>query len=477
MKNFLSFFSLTVANQLCSVIAQLVLLPLMLRTWGHEVAAQWFVAVALANLTGVFDFGLHNAGHSQLLAGLNGDAKAATEFRHTWLLTRLTIVGMSVLFIVYQLLLGSEFFALSSIMICSMAIDTILGARGIWFDTLGQFNRVESSFLATAILRIVVALAALVFFQASPITIAWIMLAISLSGIVVSWALLRSPLLGFLAGGFAGLSWRSLSVIRLVVADPLSGWVRTSLPVVVFAAIAPASVVTTYVAMRAVFGLSRQVIWQLTRYASVRYIQHYENNKKWAEHIVMRAIQGTIVIGVAVSSVVIVDQGRLVRLWLGFTSSDEYAIVASFAFGTIAFGYTVIANILMRTGDVAAVAKRQYLYLLAAVSVAVVTQFIYADTTVYLVMLALQEVLIAGLFVTSLGKPIMQTSIVGFLIGAAMLCLTTMLVQFVPNDSMPLPVDLAMNLGVTGVMTILTLIALYAVEYFPSRNRPALSRI
>jgi hypothetical protein len=477
MKSFLRFFSLTVANQICGVLSQLVLLPLMLRTWGHDVAAQWFVIVAMANLTTVFDLGLHNAGHSQLLAGLDGDPVATQEFRHTWALTRVMIVGLTAVYILYQMMMGTEPFALACIMIGYMAIDTTLAARGVWFDTLGRFNRVEGGFLLMAIVRLAASIPALIFFHASPMVIGWIMLFTSIGGIALQTAMLKLPLINFTAGGFRGLNWRSLSIIRLVVADPMTTWVRISLPVIILAAIAPSPVVTTFVALRAVFGFSRSIIWQLTRYASVRYIQHIHDNKKFAELIVVRAIQGTVVIGVAVSSMTIVDQGRLIHLWLGFSTSEEFYLVLSFAFSTIAFSYTMIANIMMRTGNVAGVAKRQYLYLLASVSAAVAIRFIYPNATIYLAVLAAQDILIAALFVATLGPYIMRSSIIAFLVGVAVLCLTITVVEMVPGGGIPIPIDFAISVGVALCTTALTLLALFVAEYFFTPRQAAYAQL
>ncbi|CAM6054511.1 unnamed protein product [Sphagnum tenellum] len=443
----------------------------MLHTWGHEVAAQWFVIVALANLTNVFDLGMHNAGHSQLLAGLAGDHAAANAFRQTWALTRLTIFGMTALFIMYQCMIGTPFLLLTCIMICSAAIDTTLGARGLWFDTLGHFIRVEGAILVMTILRLSLSITALIIFKAPPIIIAWINLLISISGIVIQRALLRSPLLGFTAGGFADLNWNSLAIIRLVVADPLCNWVRTSLPVIIFAVIAPSAVVTTYVALRAVFGLARQVSWQITRYASVRYIQHMNDDKKWAEQLVVRAIQATVVIGVGVSTVAIVDQGRLIRTWIGFISDDESSIVLSFAFGTIGFGYYVITNVMMRFGEVAGVAKRQYIYLVAALLTAVITRFFHTNATVYLCLLAGQEILIAALFVGALSNYVMRNSVVAFLIGSCVIGLTVFLVHLDAGEMFKVfvPIDLAKSFGVAIATTSLSLIALFVFDKSLSR--------
>jgi hypothetical protein len=467
MKNFLRFFSLTVANQTCNVLSQLVLLPLILRIWGHDVAAQWFVVVALANLTTVFDLGLHNAGHAQLLSSLNGDPTARNEFQQTWALTRAMVVGLTLLFLAYEMAMKPEWFTLICIMTASMAIDTILVARGVWFDTMGQFIRVEGGFLVMVMARLGGSIAALTVFDAGPLTLSLIMITTSILGSIVQCYLLRTPVLRLFAGGFQKLRWRSLSVIPLVVADPAVNWARMSLPVVIFAAIAPSSVVATFVALRALFGLARQIIWQVTRYASVRYIQHIDNSKRYAELIAVRGIQASALIGVAVSSAAIVDNGRMLHLWLGLTAENGHALTISFAVGTVSYGYLVVANIMMRMGNVVGVAKRQYIYLVATCVFAFIARYLTSDVVVYPVLLAGQEILIGSLFVASLGNRVMYASVASFLISAVMLCLLTTIVQMdIGGVFETLSVmDLAESLCVAGVTTIATIVLLIAIDY------------
>ena len=103
MSRFLQFFSLTIATQGCLLINQVVLLPLELRVWGTDAVAKWVVLVAVANLAGVTDLGLRNAGHSQLLSSVQtGDAVASLEFRETWALARALVVGITAGFLAYQ---------------------------------------------------------------------------------------------------------------------------------------------------------------------------------------------------------------------------------------------------------------------------------------------------------------------------------------------------------------------------------------
>jgi hypothetical protein len=480
MRNFLRFFSLTVINQFCAVLYQIVLLPLQLRIWGHDMAAHWFVITALANLITVSDLGLRNAGHAQLLSSVRtGDTAAALEFRQTWALTRLLMIGLTLSFMAYQMWMEPTSFGLVWIVTASMAIDMILVVRGVWFDTMGCFTRVEAGFLIMVISRLTLLITALILFHASPSTLAWIMLGTGFIGLIAQSYLLRSATtaasLNLLAKGFRDLRWQSLSVIRLVVAEPAVTWARMSLPVIVFATIAPSYIVTTYVALRAVFGMARQMMAVLTRYASVQYVQYIENDESKAEHIVVRAILGSTIVGVAVSSMVIVDHCRLLHLWLGLGEGGEYPIIISFAIGTISFSYQVVANILMRSGDVVGVAKRQYIYLLTAIIAALIARFVANDALVYLIMLAGQELLIAGLFVASCGKRLLHASIAAFAIAACMLGALVITVE-IDYDHMFntfSPYAIMLSFTVACLITLITLIALLTVDYaFSTVKRP-----
>jgi hypothetical protein len=332
---------------------------------------------------------------------------------------------------------------------------------------MGQFVRVEGAFLFMVIAWLGGSIAALALFHATPLTLSLIMITISIGGSVLHCYLLRTPDLRLFTGGFRKLRWRSLSVIPLVVADPAVTWVRVSLPVVIFAAIAPSSVVATFVALRALFGLARQIIWQVTRYASVRYIQHMDNNKRYAELIAVRGIQACALIGVAVSSAAIVDNARMLHLWLGLTAENGHALTLSFAVGTVSIGYMVVANIMMRTGNVAGVAKRQYIYLMTTCVFAFVARYVTSDIVVYPVLLAGQEILIGSLFVASLGNRVMYASLASFLISAVMLCLLTTIVQMNVGgifETLSM-IDLAKSLCVAGAATIATIVLLIAFDY------------
>ena len=304
-------------------------------------------------------------------------------------------------------------------------LDTLTMVRGVWFDTLGHFNKIEALYLGMMASRVTLSLIALTVFRASPAALGYIMLATSTGWMVAQALLLRAPaLLAFLAGSRRDLRWRSLEMVWSVISEPAANWIRISLPVVVFAVFAPPAFITTYVALRAVFASARQVIGQLARYTSVQYVQRLTHGKATADHAALRAIFACTVIGVAVSSAVIADQGRLLRFWLGARNVQAEALVtASFVIGAIAFGYQVVAGILIRSGDVMGVAKRQYVYLGVCAAGALFAVAAVRSTSIYLALLAAQELVIAALFITALGRHVQRGSIAAVAVACGALSL------------------------------------------------------
>ena len=411
---FLKFFSLTMATQGCLLVNQVVLLPIELRVWGTDTVAQWVVLIAIANLAGISDLGLRNAGHSQLLLSVrSGDLAASREFKETWALARTLIMGITTVFLAYQLWAGASSSALLSVITISVAFDTLTMVRGAWLDTLGHFNKIEALYLGMIASRVALSLIALATFRASPAVLSFIWLLTSIGWMVAQAVLLRTPAsLAFFAGNYRDLRWRSLEAVWFVVSEPAANWTRISLPLVVFAVFAPPAFITTYVAIRAIFASARQVIGQIARYTSVRYVQRLEDGKACADHIALRAIFACTIIGVVVSSAIIADHGRLLRIWLGSANvqADTF-IIASFVVGAIAFGYQVIAGVMIRSGDVMGVAKRHYAYLGVCAAAALFVSIGVRSTSMYLMSLAAQEVVIAGLFVTALGNHVRRGSI------------------------------------------------------------------
>ena len=464
MKRFLQFFALTSATQFCLLVQQVLILPLMVRLWGGDLTAAWFVAIAIANLASVFDLGVRNAGHTDLVAGEQGHPRAARAFGETWALARLLIGSLTVLCLLAQAVLSADPWLAGKLTVAT-ALETTLVVRGTWFDTLGAFSRVEIVYLTMMVVRIVAMVLGLTVLQVSPQALAWIMVVTAGLALWGQSRLLRSPALALSAGGFGAIRWRSFLVIRYVAAEPATNWMRLSLPVLVLASFTPPTFVTLFVALRAVFGLARQVVGQLARYASVQYVQRIETAPSTAHKIAMRAILGSTLIGVAVSSIVLADHGRALRVWLGHELLNSDGLAVSFSVGAIAYGYQVASGVMTRSGDVTRVARRHYVYLLFAAGTAVLVRFAVPSVSLYLTLLGLQELLIAGLFIPVLGQSTLRVFAIAA--GAAGLVLGALLatVQFgvggvfdqITPSALAISGSLALasTLAALGVMVIL----------------------
>jgi hypothetical protein len=101
------------------------------------------------------------------------------------------------------------------------------------------------------------------------------------------------------------------------MAEPCANWVRLSLPVLVIASIAPASAVTTFVALRAIYGAARTTIQQVARVASVEVLRfRAAGQKATAESLLSLFMVLAALIGAGVAGFVAVDNLRLLSLWL-----------------------------------------------------------------------------------------------------------------------------------------------------------------
>jgi hypothetical protein len=474
MKTFLRFMSLTTATQIFLAVNQIVLLPLQLRVWGRDATAQWFVVIAVANLASVADLGLRNASHDHLLSSVQtGDEDAAGAFRRTWALARALFIGLTTALIAGQAVLtmraGQPLAPWIFAVTLSFALETVVIVRGIWLDTLGHFNRVEAVYLAFVAARVGLSFAALLIFRAPPEAIAWIMLGCALAATAgQAWLLRRPQSLAFLAPGFRELRWRALGVVRFVVTEPAVNWVRLSLPVVVLAPIASPMFVATYVAMRALFSMARAVINQLARYASVGYVLSVETDQAAAERLAIRYILMSTVVGVGVSSAIIADHGRIVGVWLnGADAFTVGAIALSFAVGAAAYGYQVINGVLIRSGDVVGVAARQYAFLIGAVIAAVVAR-VFASPVLYLALLAGEELLVAGLFISALGPAVRRVCVTAFAVAVCLLVPLWLAANFDVGgifDAMR-PGPLLASLTVAGAVSLMMIVQGFAIDRF-----------
>ena len=425
MKALLRFFSLTTGTQFCLALSQLLILPLQLRVWGQATTSHWFVVLAIANLASVADLGLRMAGHSQLLASVRTGEQASTDhIRKVWALTRLLIAGSTAVLTAVQLgsALGSgrgaELWACA--IAAATALDTLTIIRGMWLDTLGHFNAVEALFLGLVASRVVLSLAILLAHGQPPLLASMMLLTGGITVVLQGRLMPVPPVLRLDAGGFRAIHWETLAIVRFVVAEPASNWVRLSLPVVVLSALASPRFTTTYVALRAIFGLGRQVVSQLGRYASVSYVQRLASDPAGAQMLLIRFTLLSTLVGLAVACGVIADHARLIGVWLvGVEPGTESLIALCFTAAATSYGYQVVAGVLMRSGDLAGVARRQYIYLIVSAAAAACA-YACGSVDLYLALLGLQELTIAGLFIGAASPRVVWASLTGFAIATVL---------------------------------------------------------
>ena len=164
----------------------------------------------------------------------------------------------------------------------------------------------------------------------------------------------------------AGSPLRTCSLARYTMAEPIANWVRLSLPVLVIAAVAPAAAVTTYVALRAIYGAARITIQQVARVASVEILrlrtqmQWKKSNLCWFSFFCLPGFIGT-----GVAGGVVLDNLRLLSLWLKHfdrslfkTSISPLPVAAPF------YSFQVIVALSFSIGQLSSMARRQYAYVL-----------------------------------------------------------------------------------------------------------------
>jgi len=406
MKRLVRFFSFAVLTQLVLLLNQVVLLPIQLRIWGTEATALWYASLALATITTFADLGLRTAGHVALLRYVNDkDESEGLHIKQVWAWIRVMVCGITVFLLGWSVLravFGGEGAQplLTGPLTVASAIETLLIIRIIFLDSLGHYSDAESTYFVFAMLRFSLALPALLLFKAPPRELALLFLVTSFFGIVLQERLCRRVgVLGLLDPLPSRLSFGVLATARHTMAEPLSNWLRLSLPVLVIASISTPAAVTVFVALRAVFSASRTTIQQLARVASVEYLRmHAFGQAKRAKALLTAFVQGAGFLGAAIGGFVIVDNLRILGLWLKhFEPNLFHMIAASFAFSGAFCAYQIFVGLLFRVGSLAEVAHRQYAFIVYS-GVFSVVSVVLKSLSVYLWLIVISEVLLAGSF-------------------------------------------------------------------------------
>jgi hypothetical protein len=397
----LRFFSLAALTQLSLVVSQLGILPLQLRSWGTDATAGWYSAIAFATLATVADLGLRAAGHAELLQLVRPSEAAAVDdapsFVACWSWIRTLAVCSTIVLVAFDAMRGSAGSAWHGMLIAASALELLLIVRVMYLDTLGLYVRAELSYLAFSVLKAVFSIVGIWAFALREAPIAALQLGAAVAAVLLQSYLAQGiPQIGLMAPIAPGRVARILPVCARTISEPAANWCRLSLPVLVLSSIAPAAIVTTYVASRALFGLVRASVQQIARVASVEFVRAC-GEQRWA--VAKRNLHGFLLLGTLVSTgialLVAADDRRLLSLWLGEIDASLFRAVAiPFCLGAPFYIYQIMLSLRVRLGDIGSIAKSQYIYLALAV-VASGAAALAREWRIYLVLLLACDVLLA----------------------------------------------------------------------------------
>ncbi|HEY3838798.1 MAG TPA: hypothetical protein VGL72_19615 [Bryobacteraceae bacterium] len=394
-------------TQLILMLSQLLVLPIQIRRWGDAATASWYAAIAIANITSIADCGLRLAGHAELVRSLRerpGDKESAESFQQVWAWIRVLVLAVTALLILANALYSvawkhTPYQAWQGALAVAIALETILIVRIMYLDSLGFYRGAEASYFTLAALRLALSLVGLLVFHLRSNGLAWLYFASSI--LALGWQNRICHKAGTL-GLFSRPRKLSLSVLTLArhtLAEPCANWVRLSLPVLITSALAPPAAVTTYVALRAVFGVARASIQQLARVASVEYLRIRAVRRILrAESILTAFMLLSVGFGTLFGASVVIDNHRILSLWLKHFDNQMFqSIVASFALASPFLGYQILLSLKFRIGELGHVAGRLYAFVLYSgmfAGLALVT----GSFRSYLILLALAEILLSASF-------------------------------------------------------------------------------
>ncbi len=392
-------------TQAVLMLSQLILLPIQVRLWGQADTAVWYSALAFATMTYFVDCGLRTAGHSELLKASADPRRYESEldtFRQIWSWIRILILlvtGVLVCadFIASRLLHSGQFAAWHAVLTLACATETVLIIRITYLDTLGHYRGAEASYFSFAVLRLLLSVPGLLFFHWKAPGLAVIYLLTGLIALMTQgyWLCRDVPVL-HLTAGISRLSWSALALARHTVAEPIANWARLSLPVLIIGQIAPPMAVTTYVALRAVFGAGRTTIQQLARVASVEVVKsRNEGQDKRSGTLMTLFVALAICFGSGVAFFVIADNLRLLGLWLKhFDRSIFQQVALAFSLTAPFFSYQIPMNLMFRSGQLAWVARRHYGFIAYSLLFAGLSLLV-KSLPIYLSLLVCAEVLLS----------------------------------------------------------------------------------
>jgi len=398
MRKLLQFVSLAILTQGILFLNQLILLPMQIRVWGHAGTAQWYTIVALAAIAMVADLGLRSAGHAELIRYVRdpNDRGAKLAFQQIWAWIRILSLIATILIIIFDLVsyraqaMGSyPFWRL--LLVIAFTLEGLLIVRIVYLDSMTYYREAEGGYLLMVGMRLFLAVAGLWWFHLPASGMAWIWFFTAAGALAHQGRLCgRLRLLRLFEAIPRNLSARTLAVARHTMATPFANWARPNLPVLVLSAIGSPTTVTTYIALRAAFGAAGTTIAQLSRFASVEYVQlKMDDRPESAEALLSAFVLFAAFFGTTLACGITADNLRIIGIWLAASNLATYQTMALLFGVSCAFCSSyIVLGLMLRMGEVAHLARRQYLYItltgLSAI-IGLVTRSLY----LYLVLVAL----------------------------------------------------------------------------------------
>lgn len=258
MLRFLSFATL---SQLAIIASQLVLLPLQIHVWGHDIVALWLSTLALTGILNVSDLGLRNAGFAALAANAPPE-----RFSTLWTIMRghMGLATLAVLAVVAAWLApraGAEGSLFLFVLALAATAEVFLGLRVTFMEAKGLIAPAEALFFAMAASRVVIAGVLIAFFNAGPllVSIVWLLSAVCAVCAQSFFRFVRetSPAFGNwkledVAAAYRDAAWSA--------ATPLVQWAQLQAPVIALSVFAAPALVSSFVAIRALFGTMRSIL-------------------------------------------------------------------------------------------------------------------------------------------------------------------------------------------------------------------------
>lgn len=382
---------------------QLLLLPMQVRGWGYEGTAQWYQIIAFAGLMTVADLGLRSAGHAEMQRYLEGDTSAAQPYKTNWLWIRVLLFIACISTVLTASVTGLPSWAY--LVIAASGIDAIILIRTTYLDSLRRYKEAETAYFITVAGRLLASATALLLLGAGPADVATINLLTATAGL-----LLQSRICGKLSvlrlfGDLPwGIPWRGLLTVRRTVAIPLATWCQIQLPVLVLAQIAAPAVVTMYVGLRAVFGLARATIQQISRVASVEYLATKRTSPPLAATLMSLFVSLGGLIALGVSAGVILDDHRLIRHWIRMPDSRMFAIISmTLGLALPFYGYQIAAAVAVRSGRIELISRNQFVFIFLT-GVAALVALLTGLVRPYLYALAFAEIAAGVLFLRAMSQ-------------------------------------------------------------------------